>query len=307
MSTGLEVPSTMPAFASHPPAVARAAAPPALLRYGVAFVFIFYGFAKLMGAQFTILDSELDRPMRDVSGFWLTWYYFGYSAVYGSFIALSQIIGALLLTFRRTTLLGACLLFGIASNIVLIDVCYGVDPGATLMSVVLWGCLLGILWFYREALRSLFWSAPLSRRARSGLRAGVAWGVRAGMIGLAAGGTYWIANYNNRLPTPLDGTWEVQRAQGGVAASELPSRIYFEHNRAFMVVFRYPDHLATHHFEVDPASHTIGMWETWLRKGPLLFRGTYSLEGDRMELSGRYGSSPGRVTLLLERVAPARD
>lgn len=71
-------------------------------RFFVALVVLFYGFAKLNGAQFTILESELDKPMREVSGFWLTWYYFGYSALYGAFVAGVQIISAIMLLFRRT-------------------------------------------------------------------------------------------------------------------------------------------------------------------------------------------------------------
>ena len=51
----------------------------AFFRYGAALVLLVYGFAKINGSQFTILDSELDKPMGRVSGFWLTWYYFGYS------------------------------------------------------------------------------------------------------------------------------------------------------------------------------------------------------------------------------------
>src|SRR3954467_1947427 len=98
-----------------------------VLRYLVAVLVLTYGFAKLNGSQFTILDSELDKPMGHVSGFWLTWYYFGYSAIYGNFLASVQIIGALLLTFRRTTFLGACVLAPVLSNILLIDIFYGVD------------------------------------------------------------------------------------------------------------------------------------------------------------------------------------
>ncbi len=41
-------------------------------RYFVAFVIIAYGWAKIMGSQFTILDSELDKPLGEISGFWLT-------------------------------------------------------------------------------------------------------------------------------------------------------------------------------------------------------------------------------------------
>jgi uncharacterized membrane protein YphA (DoxX/SURF4 family) len=98
---------------------------PALLyliaRYYAAFTLLGYGFAKVMGAQFTILDSELAKPMGDVSGFWLTWYYFSYSAVYASVVAWVQIVGAALLGFRRTALVGVLLLLPVMVNIVCID------------------------------------------------------------------------------------------------------------------------------------------------------------------------------------------
>jgi hypothetical protein len=58
-----------------------------IARYSAAFAILFYGFAKLNGSQFTVLGSELDKPMGQVSGFWLTWYYFGYSRIYGDLIA----------------------------------------------------------------------------------------------------------------------------------------------------------------------------------------------------------------------------
>ena len=41
-------------------------------RYLVSFLILGYGFAKLNGAQFTIIESELDKPMGEVNPFWLT-------------------------------------------------------------------------------------------------------------------------------------------------------------------------------------------------------------------------------------------
>jgi hypothetical protein len=271
----------------------------------VALVFVFYGFGKLMGSQFTILDSELDKPMGEVSGFWLTWYYFGYSAVYGTFIAVSHICGALLLTFRRTTLLGACLLFGIATNIVLVDLCYGVDLGGTVTAIILWCCLLAIVLFYRDALMHLFWRATAVPR-RSGARRAAAWSIRCGMVVAAAGFTYWLANYNNRSPTPLDGAWEVRAAHGGTGQAMVPARIYFERNRAHMVVFRHRTRWTTHHFEIDPATGGLRIWDEWLRKGAIVFRGRYTLERDRMELRGRFAGSDGAAALQLVRVRYGR-
>src|SRR5262245_13139561 len=114
-------------------------------RYSVAFLIITYGFAKLNGAQFNTLDSELDKPMRDISGFTLTWYFFGYSKVYGTFIALVQVMGGVLLMFRRTTLLGSCLLVPVISNIILIDIFYGVHYSALLVAIYILVALLFIV------------------------------------------------------------------------------------------------------------------------------------------------------------------
>ncbi|HEV7590540.1 MAG TPA: hypothetical protein VGO40_20695 [Longimicrobium sp.] len=291
-----------PSAESPPPPENRY--PPAALRYFVAFMFLLYGFAKLNGAQFTILDSELDKPMREVPGFWLTWYYFGYSAVYGGLIALLQIGGALLLTFRRTALLGACLLFGMVSNIVLVDVFYDVDVSGLASAVVLWVCLAIILSTYAAELERLFWTrqAPPPGSRTRGRRAAAA-AVRVAMVAFAAAFTWFVANVNNRRPTVLDGTWEVVDAGG--AAGALPARIYFERNRAFMAVFRYADRWETHHFTVDTAGHALHIWTEWLSKGPEIFSGTYRLAGDRLELDGRLASASAPVHVRLRRVRAA--
>ncbi|HEX2253435.1 MAG TPA: hypothetical protein VHQ65_09225 [Thermoanaerobaculia bacterium] len=275
--------------------------PPALLRYAIGFVLIFYGFAKVMGSQFTILDSELDKPMGEVSGFWLTWYYFGYSAVYGNLIALGQIGGGLLLTFRRTALLGAAILFGIVSNIVLINFFFGIPSGATGVALLLWLGLLAILVTYRDRLRAAFWpeepAAP-----RSAARTVAAWGTRLAMLGLAAALTYWAANVNNRRPTPLDGRWSVATADPA-GSSAVPTRIYFERNRAYMAVFRTEDSSAVHHFEVDPASRSVQVWEQWLRKGDPLFTGTYTADANRVSLTSVPADAPDALRLELVRIS----
>src|SRR2546425_12625108 len=107
------------------------------LRFGVSFFVIRYGFAKLNGSQFTILTSELDKPMGQVSGFWLTWYYFGYSSVYGNLVGLVQIAGGVLLMFRKTTLLGSCLLLPVVTNIILIDIFYRIALDALLVALLM--------------------------------------------------------------------------------------------------------------------------------------------------------------------------
>lgn len=271
-----------------------------LLRWFAAAIILQYGFAKINGAQFTILDSELDKPMGQVSGFWLTWYYFGYSPFYGTLLALVQVAGALLLTFRRTALLGACILAPVLGNIVLIDLCYGVDLGATLMAFLLLVIMLVTIAPHVPDLLRVLIAAPQSES-----RAVVKWIVRAMIVVVAFGLTYWAAHYNNRLPTPLDGVWDVVKAEPASAGTQLPVAVFFEYNRAYMTVFKYADGAyRSHHFEVGPGGE-LKIWERWLRKGEELFGGNYSLAGTELRVSGKWRDH-GVTTLTLWKRGPAQ-
>jgi len=277
-----------------------------LCRFTASFLIIFYGFAKLNGSQFTILDSELDKPMGQVSGFWLTWYYFGYSWFYGNFIGLAQIIGAVMLMFRRTTLLGSCLLFPIIGNIILVDIFYRISPDALLVAVLIEFALACILIIHREELLAVFWrkqnalfpATPTSRSITIGKHA-----VRASIIIFAAAFTYWVANYNNRLPTPIDGVWKVADVSPDLeGATDIPSVFFFERNRAYMCVIKTRDgSYATHHFEINPETHSVEIWRVWLRKGEKLLAGSYDLSGNRIQLKGKWRNRPEEIAISLER------
>jgi len=237
-------------------------APPQLPRWIAATLCILYGFAKINGSQFTVLDSELTKPLGQVSGFWLTWYYFSYSAVYGTLIALLQVAAGILLIVPRTALLGALVLLPIATNIVLIDVFYGVDLGGTLAAVVLLLCVWLTIAPYVTRLRKtiLLETLPMRPAPRSFITLSVV------TIGAFAF-TWWVANYNNRAPTPIDGIWLVRAQSRGAASVPQWRTVFFERNRAAMAVFRTADGVdATHHFEVA-RNGLVRVWQTWLTKG----------------------------------------
>ena len=105
-------------------------------RYFIATFIISYAFAKILGTQFTSQPSVYDRPIGSLSGFQLTWYYYGYSYWYGMVIAVTQIISALLLFFRKTTRLGVILYLTFMVNITLMDFAYGIDE-AKWMALIL--------------------------------------------------------------------------------------------------------------------------------------------------------------------------
>jgi hypothetical protein len=277
------------------------------VRYSAAFGFLLYGFAKLWGAQFTILDSELDKPMGHVSGFWLTWYYFGYSRIFGGFIALAQIGGAVFLMFRKTTLVGACALLPAIANIVLIDVCYRISPGATVVALYLLSAIVAILFLHRHELLEVFWwrqNALHKRIGGRGIAAG-AWTVRVAMVAGLCAFAYWVANYNNRLPTPIDGSWEVASVESAGQPPSVPAMIFFEHNRARWCTFKLSDGTyQVHDFEVDADKNSLGIWQRWgddRDKGPQIFSGSYELSSSALTLTGRFTGSPNVSTICLVR------
>lgn len=271
----------------------------AVPRYVAAFLLLTYGFAKLTGAQFAVLDSELDKPLRDVSGFWLTWYYFGYSQVYGTLIALVQIGGALGLLIRRTSLVAAILLLPVIANIILIDILYGIDLGALVVAILIAACLVVTIEPHSRRLSLLLLSSPSSRGRKGAVFKAM---LTAATIALPLALTYYIANYNNRHPTPIDGTWVVNTAK--VGRGQALTHVYFERNRARMCVFRYGAATSTHHFEYDPRHSRIVIWDKWLTKGPLLLVGTYQRSDSEIELVGRLPGSEEPVTLRLTKVRP---
>lgn len=274
-------------------------------QYVVSFVVITYGFAKINGSQFTLPASELDKPLGEVSGFWLTWHYFGYSKYYGNLIALLQIIGGLLLLFPRTALLGTCLLFVMMSNILLIDIFYGVDIGGTLAALVIELALAFMLFAHRRELIDFFWAQQprlfTADPARGGSYVG-RYALPAAMILIPALLTYLLANYNNRSPTQIDGTWEVVDPPPASDAAPLPSIVFFERNRAYLCVFKFSGRgYESHHFEVDPETQMISIWQEWLEKGEIIFEGRYTLADSRLCLRGTLKNHSGELTLRLRK------
>ncbi|UZT98052.1 DoxX family membrane protein [Chryseobacterium fluminis] len=90
------------------------------IRILLAYIFISYGFSKMINNQFSISESELSTPIRDLSLFKIAWHLFNHQP-FKYFIGVSQIICGLLLIFNRTIILGAFLFLPIAVNILIID------------------------------------------------------------------------------------------------------------------------------------------------------------------------------------------
>jgi hypothetical protein len=128
------------------------------LRYFCAFMLYMYGLSKLAHLQFNMSAQLAQRPIGSLNGYQLTWFYYGYSRTYALILGLTQVAGATLLLFRKTTLLAAITMLPVIANILLINVFILVnDYGPYLISALICASLLTILWYQRDTLLNLFW------------------------------------------------------------------------------------------------------------------------------------------------------
>ncbi len=99
------------------------------LRYVLAATMIGYGLAKagFIQNQFpTPFATQLARTYGESSPMGLLWTFMGASCAYTFFAGLGEIVGGLLLLWRRTTTLGAIVVFGVMLNVMMLNLCYDV-------------------------------------------------------------------------------------------------------------------------------------------------------------------------------------
>jgi hypothetical protein len=113
------------------------------------YVFLFlnvYGIGKIAGGQFyrpgRIPAEVAATPLAQVGPFELAWTFMGHSFAYILFIGLAEVIGAWLLLWNRTKLLGVAILLPILVNIIVFDLIF-LDAYGALASATIYTLLLG--------------------------------------------------------------------------------------------------------------------------------------------------------------------
>lgn len=267
-----------------------------ICRYFVAYMMVFYGFAKVFHLQFVSFPSDLDTPLGELAGQALVWGFFGRSDEYRLFIAAAEIAGGALLLFRRTTPLGALLLFAMLGNIVLINIFY--EIGALLTALVLFGATGYVLSVHWRAIETalVLPADPVLRSGESRTRAWTRQGARAAVIVAGCAGAYSLRIERMSLSTPVDGQWRVESiaAKGPPTVMDSVATIYFEPEGSFRAVLRTVSGFREARFAVDARKGRLRISEPhW----PLrtLFEGRYQLQGSRLRLED------SGTTLLLWR------
>jgi hypothetical protein len=225
------------------------------VRFALAAVMISYGAIKVMKGQFP--DPSLDRllqPYGQSSPMGLLWTFMGASAPYTIFSGFAELIPGLLLTVRRTALLGALLSCAVMTNVVLLNFCYDVPVKLFSNHLLLMGIFLVLP--HARRLTDLFVfnrgvepaaDRPLFRK--KGLNQG-ALALRTVVVLTYTGFALYFSFQQNKLygssapKPPLYGIWNVEELTiDGVARPPLVT----DESRWRRIVFTYPGQLSILH------------------------------------------------------------
>ena len=279
------------------------------VRYVLATAMLGYGMSKIFKSQFPLPSAlRLMESYGDSSPMALLWTFMGFSTPYTMFVGAAEVLGGILLFFRRTTTLGALIVLAVMTNVVMLNFCY--DVPVKLYSVHLWLMAAFLLLPDLPRLTDFF---LLNRATKPVTPAppSPAWMARlrpAGQVLLAGyiafvstknGYTSWKQYGDGRAQDPLDGAYDVEeltvnRAPVPITAS--PSRRWKTvgiSTRGRLTIRAIDDSAERYRLENDPKTRTFTVWPdtssvktalvyTWVDSSHLDLRG--ALAGDSLSV-----------------------
>jgi len=190
------------------------------IRFTLALSMFTYGFAKVFPLQFQPLEvPTLLRTYGESSPMGLLWNFMAASRPYTVFAGWMEIVGGLLLCFRRTQLAGALWTAGVMANVFMLNLCYDVPVKLFSFQLLLLALVVAapdvprlVAMFLRnEAVPPADllgpWRGSRWSRAATGLK--IAWLVAT--LGLLAFGSSQTAAFlaPSAAPGTRAGTWEI--------------------------------------------------------------------------------------------------
>ena len=193
-----------------------------ILRIFLAMMLLSYGFAKVYKTQFPEPSLiRLLQPLGSFSPMGLAWTYMGFSEAYNLYTGLLEVIGGLLLIWRRTTTLGALLVAGVMSHVVVMNFTYDIPVKLFSMHLLAIAIILIAtdrkrlynLFFRNKATSSIIEYDPIKNKRYQKIKTGL----KLASVILFIGVSVWQGYTNERsfgdkrAKPPLYGIWEVQQ------------------------------------------------------------------------------------------------
>jgi hypothetical protein len=110
-----------------------------IVRYLLGLAMFPYAITKILKIQFAVSGFAVTqaRTIESLTGKQLTWAFLGYSGTFQILLGFLELIPALLLLFRRTTLLGAILMLPVTVSVFLINYSFELWNGTKFISTIL--------------------------------------------------------------------------------------------------------------------------------------------------------------------------
>jgi len=284
-----------------------------LLRYAIALGLASYAIAKLYPVQFgTLSRLALETRVGELHPMGLLWRFMEYSQPYSVFAGAMELAVVLLLSFRRTSTLGALLCLPVLANVALMNFCYSVPVKLFSTSMVVSAAVL-VLYDARRILGALGLGPVLPRAVEPVLSRRaylVGWGLKIVLIGgVIASSVYdmrrLVIERADRPVSPVEGTWRVQSfvtAGRDLAQTAEPARwrrLVVDAGRA---AIRFEDErLERCTSQIDDAAHTLTLDCARIHQAGTLH---WARHGDTVQLDGTFDHAP--VTVVLQRLDEAQ-
>ncbi|WP_299272745.1 DoxX family protein [uncultured Psychroserpens sp.] len=126
-----------------------------ILRVALFVAMLFYGLAKVFNGQFGSPSLELlMQSVGEMSPMGLAWTFMGYSLAYSIFIGFIEILGGVLLLYRKTQTIGSLIIVGVMTNVVVMNLIYDIPVKLFSMHLTLMAIIL--LWPDRYRIINMF-------------------------------------------------------------------------------------------------------------------------------------------------------
>ena len=241
------------------------------IRYFLALMLLVYGFSKIFKWQFYLpepntLYQTVGNTPRDL----LYWTSMGTSYTYSMFMGVIEIIPALLLLFRRTTVAGALIALLVMINVLFVNL--GFDITVKLHSFVLILFCVLLLVPARQRILGLFtgkstaeWSYPVFsfQPDRKWITVAAKWIVIVLLLSEAGYRYAEAGNFNGDQAEhiPMHGAYQVltycSPYGDTLVARSQPSRHLFIHGKGYMIFMYENGQVKDYSIAVDTVSHAI--------------------------------------------------
>ena len=287
------------------------------IRFSLAGAMILYGSVKVIKSQFPAPTlGRLMESYGDSSPMGLLWTFMGASKSYTVFSGAAEMLGGLLLTARRTTLLGALVSAGVLANVVMLNFSYDVPVKLYSMHLLAMAAFLAAPDLRRLAnlflLNRKVEPAPIRPLfTRQGLHRGALVLRTACVVGFVG---MWLfqADQTRRLygdlapRSPLYGVWNVERFEAGgvVRPASDPDgwrRLVFDSPRSFSI--QTPtESRRRYNLVLDPRARQVTLtrfeepdWKatlTYRRPGKDLLALEGTIDSRKIRVLARRGATP---------------